>query len=186
MARPIRWDLIAQQYDPMVKYATAIRLGTASTEAILRRFTRDVTHPAYSGMLELGRAQRTIFLARWLRDRDLQRETTAGLNTVEDYNGVNDYIHFGKSGEFATNRREEMERGMLCLQIFQSCLGFVNTLMIQDILAEPGWSDALGDADRRALTPLFTSNMNPYGDIQLDTSRRLALGGAPAASSEGE
>lgn len=111
MARPIRWDLIAQQYDPMVKYATAIRLGTASTEAILRRFTRDVTHPAYSGMLELGRAQRTIFLARWLRDRDLQRETTAGLNTVEDYNGVNDYIHFGKSGEFATNRREEMERG---------------------------------------------------------------------------
>lgn len=58
--------------------------------------------------------------------------------------------------------------------------------MMQDILAEPGWSDALGDADRRALTPLFTSNMNPYGDIQLDTSRRLALGGAPAASSEGE
>jgi hypothetical protein len=42
----------------MIKYATAIRLGTASTEAILRRFTRDVTHPAYAAMLELGRAQR--------------------------------------------------------------------------------------------------------------------------------
>jgi hypothetical protein len=37
---PIRWDLIAQQYDPMIKYATAIRLGTATTEAILRRFTK--------------------------------------------------------------------------------------------------------------------------------------------------
>ncbi|MGI8313184.1 transposase [Saccharopolyspora hattusasensis] len=185
MARPIRWDLIAQQYDPMVKYATAIRLGTASTEAILRRFTRDVTHPAYAGMLELGRAQRTIFLARWLRDRDLQRETTAGLNVVENYNGVNDYIHFGKSGEFASNRREELELGMLCLQILQSCLGFVNTLMIQDVLAESEWADALGDTDRRGLTPLFTSNTNPYGDIQLDTSRRLALGGpAPAAEEE--
>lgn len=69
LTRPIRWDLIGQQYDPMIKYATAIRLGTASTEAILRRFTRDVTHPAYAAMLELGRAQRTIFLARWLRDR---------------------------------------------------------------------------------------------------------------------
>lgn len=42
----------------MIKDATAIRLGTASTEAILRRFTRDVTHPAYAAMLELGRAQR--------------------------------------------------------------------------------------------------------------------------------
>jgi len=30
--------------------------------------------------------------------------------------------------------------------------------MIQDILAEPQWADALGDADRRGLTPLFTSN----------------------------
>jgi TnpA family transposase len=28
----------------MIKYATTIRQGTASTEAILRRFTKDVTH----------------------------------------------------------------------------------------------------------------------------------------------
>lgn len=65
---------------------------------------------------------------------------------------------------------------MLCLHILQSSLGFVNTLMLQDVLAEPEWADGLGDADRRGLTPLFTSDMTPYGDIQLDTSRRLALG----------
>ncbi|GAA2680212.1 hypothetical protein GCM10010412_064270 [Nonomuraea recticatena] len=29
----------------------------------------------YQAMLEIGRAQRTIFVARYLRDRDLQRET---------------------------------------------------------------------------------------------------------------
>lgn len=70
---------------------------------------------------------------------------------------------------------------MLCLQILQSCLGFVNTRMLQDVLVEPEWAAALGEADRRGLTPLFTSNMNPYGDIQLDTSRRLDLGGVPSA-----
>jgi TnpA family transposase len=177
LTRPLRWDLVAQQYDPMIKYATAIRLGTASTEAILRRFTKDVTHPAYAAMLELGRAQRTIFLCRWLRDRDLQRETTSALNVVENYNGVNDYIHFGKSGELSTNRREEMELSMLCLQILQSSLGFINTLMVQDVLAEPEWANALGEADRRGLTPLFTSNMVPYGDIQLHTSRPVGNNG---------
>jgi TnpA family transposase len=175
LSRPIRWDLIAQQYDSMIKYATAIRLGTASTEAILRRFTKDVTHPAYAAMLEVGRAQRTIFIARYLRDRDLQREINAGLNVVENYNGVNDYIHFGKNQELASNRRTEQELSMLCLQILQSSLGYVNTLMIQDVLAEPEWADALDDNDKRGLTPLFRTNMSPYGEIQLNTARRLEL-----------
>src|SRR5205807_7175504 len=29
LTRPISWDLIRQQYDEMIKYATALRLGTA-------------------------------------------------------------------------------------------------------------------------------------------------------------
>jgi TnpA family transposase len=179
LTRPLNWDLIAEQYDPMVKYATAIRLGTATTEAILRRFTRETTHPAYAAMLELGCAQRTIFIARYLRDRDLQRETTGALNVVENFNGVNDYIHFGKGGEFSSNRREEQELSMLCLHILQSSLAFVNTLMIQDVLAEPEWDGVLGDADRRGLTPLFHSNMSPYGEIQLNLDRRIILNASP-------
>src|SRR5439155_19244080 len=39
LSKPIDWDLIRRQYDEMVKYATALRLGTAEAEAILRRFT---------------------------------------------------------------------------------------------------------------------------------------------------
>jgi TnpA family transposase len=54
--RAIRWDLIAEQYDQMIRYATAIRSGTASTEAILRRFHRtNNMHPTYQAMLEVGR-----------------------------------------------------------------------------------------------------------------------------------
>ena len=139
-------------------------------------------HPAYAAMLEVGRAQRSIFLARWLRDRDLQRETESGLNVVENYNGVNDYIRFGKRGELASNRHEEQELGMLCLHILQSSLGLINTLMIQDTLALPEWADVLTDADRRGLTPVFHTNMTPYGEIQLRTDRRLDLTGTPPAA----
>ena len=57
LTKPIDWELIRQQYDQMVKYATALRLGTAETEAILRRFTRNnVQHPTYKALSELGRA----------------------------------------------------------------------------------------------------------------------------------
>ena len=98
---------------------------------------------------------------------------------VENYNGVNDYIRFGKRGELASNRHEEQELGMLCLHILQSSLGLINTLMIQDTLALPEWADVLTDADRRGLTPIFHTNMTPYGEIQLRTDRRLDLTGIP-------
>src|SRR6476646_454158 len=55
--KAIDWDRIRQQYDQMVKYATALRLGTTEAEAILRRFNRNnVQHPTYKAFAELGKA----------------------------------------------------------------------------------------------------------------------------------
>lgn len=175
MTRPIRWDLIAQQYDQMIKYATAIRTGTASTEAILRRFTRAASHPTYQAMLELGRAQKTIFVARYLRTRELQREINAGLNVVESWNRANSVIAYGKGGGLATNRRDEQEMIVACLRILQAALVYVNTLMLQDVLDDPDWADGLSPADRRGLSPLFWTHVLPYGQVHLDMTARLRL-----------
>ncbi|MER6141862.1 Tn3 family transposase [Streptomyces sparsogenes] len=64
-------------------------VGTASTEAILRRFIRNASHPIYAAMLEVDRVQKTIFVARYLRLRDLQRGIEEGLNVMESFNGAN-------------------------------------------------------------------------------------------------
>ncbi|MFF5210538.1 Tn3 family transposase [Streptosporangium sp. NPDC000396] len=181
MTRPIRWDLIEQNYDQMIKYATAIKQGTASTEAILRRFTESASHPTYQAMLEVGRAQKTIFVARYLRLRELQREIQEGLNAVESSNGANSVIFYGKGGDIATNRREELEMSVLCLRILQAALVYINTLMLQDVLAEPEWAKLLKPADRRGLTPLFWQHVQPYGEVRLDVAKPLPLGGGPGA-----
>jgi TnpA family transposase len=175
LTRPIRWDLIASQYDSMIKYATAIRVGTASTEAILRRFTRAATHPTYLAMLELGRAQRTIFVARYLRLREVQREIEEALNVIESWNRVNSVIAYGKGGDIASNHRDEQEMVVLCLRILQAAVVFVNTLMLQDVLADPEWAEVLTEEDRRGLTPLFWLHLLPYGEVRLDMARRLQL-----------
>jgi TnpA family transposase len=180
--RTIRWDLIAANYDQVIKYATAIRTGTASTEAILSRFTRAASHPAYQAMLEIGRAQRTIFVARYLRDRDLQREIEEGLNVVESWNAANAVLCYGRSGEIASNRRDEVEMTALCLRILQAALVYLNTLMLQDVLAEDTWSEQLTSVDRRGLTPLFWQHIRPYGEVRLDLDTRLRIG-TPARTS---
>ncbi|WP_433489867.1 Tn3 family transposase [Nocardia grenadensis] len=71
---------------------------------------------AYAAMLEVGRAQKTIFVARYLRLRDLQREIEEGLNVMESSNGANSVTAYGKGGEIASNRRDEQEMFVLCLQ----------------------------------------------------------------------
>jgi len=159
----------------MIKYATAIRQGTASTEAILRRFTRSASHPTYQAMLEIGRAQRTVFVARYLRRRELQREITEGLNIVEAFNGANSVIYYGKGGEIASNRHDEQEMTVLCLRILHAALVYINTLLLQDVLAEPDWSDLLTAEDRRGLTPLFWLHVLPYGEVKLDMTSRLRI-----------
>jgi Tn3 transposase DDE domain len=45
---------------------------------------------------------------------------------------------------------------------------YVNTLMLQDVLAEEEWSELLTTEDRRGLTPLFWQHVLPYGEVKLD------------------
>lgn len=175
LTRPINWDLIRQQYDQMVKYATALRLGTAETEAILKRFSKNpIIHPTYLALLELGRVIKTIFLCQYLEDEAVRREVNEGLNVVERWNGVNDFIFYGKGGEFASNRLETQELSVLSLHLLQICLVYVNTLMIQSVLAQKHWEQKLTATDLRAITPLIFSHVNPYGTFKLDMTERIA------------
>ncbi|MBP9726691.1 MAG: Tn3 family transposase [Gammaproteobacteria bacterium] len=50
---------------------------------------------------------------------------------------------------------------------------YINTLIIQEILAEPKWKNVLTEKDFRALTPLIYEHINPYGLFPLDLVQRL-------------
>jgi hypothetical protein len=110
LTRPIDWELVRQQYNQMIKYTTALRLGTAETEAILRCFTKkNVQHPTYKAFAELGKAIKTIFLCRYLHSEELRREINDGLNVVEQWNGATDFVFFARRDEMVSNRREDHE-----------------------------------------------------------------------------
>jgi len=61
-------------------------LGTAETEAILKRFTRNnLKHPTYlTSFRRVGQAIKTIFLCRYLHSEALRREIQEGLNVIEN------------------------------------------------------------------------------------------------------
>jgi len=117
---------------------------------------------------------KTAFLARYLADQALRREVNDGLNVVEQWNSANDFIFFARRGEVSSNRREDQELSMLGLHLLQNCMVYVNTLMVQQVLARPEWQGRLTARDLHALTPLFWGHVNPYGRFELDMATRIA------------
>ncbi|WP_052646738.1 Tn3 family transposase [Paenibacillus terrae] len=80
--------------------ATALRLGTVETEAILKRFTRNnLNHSTYQALGELDKAVKTIFLCDYLHSEELRREINERLDVVDNWNSTKSFIFYGKGGE---------------------------------------------------------------------------------------
>jgi TnpA family transposase len=176
LTRPIRWKLVQQQYDEMMKATVAMRYGYATAEAILSRYSSfNTTHPTYKALVELGKAEKTIFLCNYLPYLEPKQEVQAGLNVIENWNGTNDFIFYGRRGKLETNNREDMEISMLSLHLLQNCLILINTLLLERAIEQHNMIEELSHEDMRALTPLFHSHINPYGLFELDLEKASFL-----------
>ncbi|MBN1467884.1 MAG: Tn3 family transposase, partial [Fusobacteriaceae bacterium] len=177
LSKPIKWDLIAQQYDEIIKIVTALKFNIADAETILRRFSKNNSkHPTYKALCELGKVEKTIFVCNYFMDEKLRIEINEGLNTVESWNSANDFIFCGKGREFTSNDLGEQELSALSLHLLQSCLVFINTLLIQDVLNDKKWFNKMTEEDFRGISPLIYGNINPFGSFNVDLHDRLHIG----------
>lgn len=106
----------------------------------------------------------------------MRKEIGEGLQVVENWNSANSDLFYGKDGDLTGADKESQEVSMLALHLLQSSLVHVNTLLVQQVLADPKWAETLTEADRRGLSPLFWTHVNPYGRFELDMNNRLDLG----------
>ncbi|WP_348539311.1 transposase [Rickettsia endosymbiont of Oedothorax gibbosus] len=173
----INWELLEDNYDETVKHMVALKLGIVTPSVLIKRFSNNnYAHPVYKALVELGKANKTIFLCKYLSSEELRIEVNEGLNIVERLNNVMDFIFYGKLGHIATNNIEDQELSVLCLHLLQVCMVYINTLIIQQILSQPHWQNRFMPEDYRALTPLFSGHINPYGLFPLDFNKRLLIG----------
>lgn len=172
----INWQLIEDNYDEAVKHMVALKLGIVTPEVLIKRFSQsNYNHPVYKALVEIGKANKTIFLCGYLASEELRIEVNEGLNVVERLNCVMDFIFYGKLGQIATNNIEDQELSVLCLHLLQVCMVYINTLIIQQILVQAHWQNKFTQEDYRALTPLFSGHINPYGLFPLDFSQRISI-----------
>lgn len=172
----IDWQLIEENYDDYVKHIAALKTGTVDADVLIKKLGHEnYDNPIYKTFIEIGKAVKTIFICRYLSSEDLRIEINESLNVVERLNGIMHFIFYGKLGEISTNKTKEQAIAVACLHLLQVCMVYINTLLIQEILSDPAWSNKLTAADKRALTPLIHVHINPYGLFPLDLYQRLAI-----------
>ena len=172
LTRPVRWDVVYSQYDEMIRHAVAVVEGTGPIDSILRRFNSyNDKHPTYKAFIEAGKALKTIHICRVLTSPALRHEIFDGLNVVENWNSLNQFICYGHKMEIYSNDPHMQELTILCLHLLQNALILVNTLMMERVIQYESILDRMVPEDFRALTPLFTINVNPYGEFDLDLDK---------------
>jgi len=172
LARPIRWYHAYDHYEDMVRHVVAAKERIAPVDSLLRRFNRN--NPAnhtYKGFLEVGKALKTIHNCKFLTDPSYRQRIHKGRNIVENWNSAVDFICYGGKAEIQTNDPDTQELTVLSLHLLQNALVLVNTVMLERILWDSVYLQQIDDVDMNAMTPLFTSNVNPYGDINLDVNK---------------
>jgi hypothetical protein len=95
------------------------------------------------------------------------------LQVVENWNSANAEFSYGKDGQLTGADRESVEISALALHLLQAAVAYINTILIQRILADPAWAARLTVADRRGLSALFWTHINLYGRFQLDMTSHL-------------
>jgi TnpA family transposase len=172
----INWKIIEQYYHEVVRYIAALKTGTIETEVMIKHLSSpNNDHPVYKALREIGLAVKTIFLCKFISSQDLRIEITQSLNVVERVNGIMSFIFYGKLGEISSNNTQEQELSIVCLHLLQVCLVYINTLLIQEVLIDQDLFNKLTKEDKRAITPLIHSHINPYGLFPIDLNHRLII-----------
>ncbi len=110
-------------------------------------------------------------MCEYLSDIKPRYEINEGLNVVERWNGVNDFIRYGRQGVFASNNHEDQEISTFSLGLLQNCLMLIKTLPVEQVIKEENFLEKLNVEDLRALSPLFYEHINPYGVFEIDVNR---------------
>lgn len=169
LTRPIRWDHVHENYQDMVRHVVAAKERTAPVDSLLRRFNRNnPANQTYKGFLEIGKALKTIHDCKFLTDSAYRHRIHAERNSMESWNSAIDFICYGGKSEIQTNDPMVQELTVLCLHLLQNALVLVNTVMLERVLNDSGYIHKMRPDAKKAITPLFTSNVNPFGDIHLD------------------
>lgn len=168
----VNWSQIETHWQDLMQVALSIQAGKISSPMLLRKLgSYSRRNKLYHAAQELGCVIRTIFLLKWIGNRELRQEVTANTNKIESYNGFSKWLSFG-GDVIAENDPDEQQKRLRYNDMVASSVILQNTVDMMRILqklARDGWQ--FTDEDVSFLSPYLTSNVKRFGEFNLSLKR---------------
>ncbi len=149
----------------------SIKAGRILPSTLLRKLGNySRKNRLYLAYRELGRVVRTIFLLKYISDKEFREEIHAHTNKVESFHHFAKWLNFG--GEILQENDPEEQENLIKYNnlianalIFQNVIdqtGIIKNLMNQGL--------AVSADDLKTLSPYLTKHVKRFGDYIVDLS----------------
>ena len=157
--------LIKEQWDQLIRVAVSLKNRTAPANIILQRLCNASPSDRLSKALTaLGRLVKTIYILRYMQDRELRHFVQKQLNKGEERHNVSKYLFFANQGEFQTGDYIEIMNKATCLSLLSNAVLVWNTVKINEIVNKLRASgQEVNDDDLKHVSPLPYRHIIPSG-----------------------
>jgi len=128
-------NLIAEQWDGLVRVAASLKNRIVSANVIVRRLvSSSPTNRLAKALTHLGQLVKTIYLLRFLNDPTLRQQVRTQLNRGEARQGVAQRIFFADQGMFRSGDYFQIMNRASCLSLLSNAVLVYNTLRMTHVL----------------------------------------------------
>ena len=135
-------DIVAEQWQEIKKLKIALTNKTISSDILMQRLTKTMYADRLSKAVgALGRMTKSIWILRYLNDRELRGKVRKQLNRGEERHALAKKLFFANQGRLRTGDRLSMMNKASCLSLLSNAVLAWNAWHMQkavDRLAEKG------------------------------------------------
>lgn len=133
----VRENLIRDHWEDILRIAVTMETGVTQPSQIMRKLASYPRQNALAVALrEVGRIERTLFIARWLTDSELQRRTQIGLNKGEAHHALKNALRIGRQGEIRDRSSRAQDDRLAGLNLLAAIIIYWNTKQLSQIIAK--------------------------------------------------
>ncbi|MBV8419935.1 MAG: Tn3 family transposase [Hyphomicrobiales bacterium] len=173
----ISLDLIAEQWDQLVRIVASLKDHTAPADVVLQRLINAAPADRLAKALTaLGSLVKTIHILRYIHDAPLRQAIQLQLNRGEFRHILAKWLFFANQGDFRVGDYEEIMNKASCLSLLSNAVLVWNTVHIARIVAQlrAGGHD-VKDEDLARVSPLLQAHTVPSGSYFQSPRRRSDL-----------